>query len=87
MCCIQCKIISIDAVCVLLLNANTKVIIELPYFAVAAAAAVTGKTVCWQEDTCIQPVHASNNPWGCKCINAGLPFKRRRMATTSKMHA
>ena len=53
-------------------------IIELPYFAVAAAAAVTGKTVCWQEDTCIQPVHASNNPGGCNCINAGLSFKRAK---------
>ena len=53
-------------------------IIELPYFAVAAAAAVTGKTVCWQEDTCMQPVHGSNNPGGCKCINAGLPYKRTK---------
>ena len=53
-------------------------IIELSYFAVAAAAAVTGKTVCWQLDTCMQPVHGSNNPGGCKCISAGLPVKRTK---------
>jgi len=54
------------------------IIIELAYFAVAAAAAVTCKPVCWQLDTCMQQIHGSNIPGDCKCINAWLLFKRTK---------
>ena len=65
--------------------------IELPYLAVAAAAVVTGKTVCWQLDICMQPVHGSNNPGVCKCIYAGLSFKRTKnghdgLAACARLH-